>query len=174
MRKCTVTHVLLLRMATRPHARRKSPNSILSWHNHIRSYWSCFPCDARSDIQNQTHKSAISQLLISLLHFHNTTIFNDRKLKTTTPLPSHRFVYTTYLNQSPQIHNMATAVVPATCCGREGGCICAKEATCSCGKQPAMHCTCEKAETENMTTGARCSCSMVTLPEGPHVHERLR
>lgn len=52
-----------------------------------------------------------------------------------------------------------TAAVPATCCGREGGCICAKEATCSCGKQPALHCTCEKAQTENKTQGARCSCS---------------
>ena len=63
------------------------------------------------------------------------------------------------LNQLISTNNMATMAVPATCCGREGGCICAKEATCSCGKQPAMHCTCEKSETENMTTGARCSCS---------------
>lgn len=52
-----------------------------------------------------------------------------------------------------------TAAVPATCCGREGGCVCAKEATCSCGKQPALHCTCEKAATENKVEGARCSCN---------------
>jgi len=87
------------------------------------------------------------------------------------------------------------AVVPSTCCGREGtlpphpqpllspfgppqdhtsltkslktgGCICAKEAKCSCGKQAAMHCNCEKAQTENQLDGARCSCSMSLLP--PH------
>ncbi|KAK6435767.1 hypothetical protein LTR95_008052, partial [Oleoguttula sp. CCFEE 5521] len=52
----------------------------------------------------------------------------------------------------------ATAAVPATCCGRDAGCICAKEAKCSCGKQAAMHCNCEKAQTENVTEGARCSC----------------
>merc|ERR1711939_298588 len=51
------------------------------------------------------------------------------------------------------------AAVPVTCCGREGGCVCAKEATCSCGKQPALHCTCEKAATENKVEGARCSCN---------------
>ncbi|KAI1636854.1 hypothetical protein F4809DRAFT_607380 [Biscogniauxia mediterranea] len=34
----------------------------------------------------------------------------------------------------------------------------AKQATCSCGKQSALHCTCEKAPTENTVVGARCSC----------------
>ncbi|KAF2225570.1 hypothetical protein BDZ85DRAFT_257714 [Elsinoe ampelina] len=53
-----------------------------------------------------------------------------------------------------------TAAVPASCCGREGGCICAAEAKCSCGKQAAMHCNCEKAHTENKIDGARCSCNM--------------
>lgn len=65
-------------------------------------------------------------------------------------------------NQSPtklKDDMASTAAVPATCCGREGGCICAKEATCSCGKQSAMHCNCEKSATENKTSGARCSCS---------------
>ncbi|KAK3118010.1 hypothetical protein LTR53_000046 [Teratosphaeriaceae sp. CCFEE 6253] len=58
----------------------------------------------------------------------------------------------------------ATAAVPATCCGREGGCICAKEAKCSCGKQSALHCNCEKAQTENKMAGARCSCSESSPP----------
>lgn len=53
---------------------------------------------------------------------------------------------------------MPALAVPATCCGREGGCVCAKEATCSCGKQAALHCNCEKAPTENRVDGARCSC----------------
>ena len=60
---------------------------------------------------------------------------------------------------STSTNAMATAAVPATCCGREGGCLCAKEATCSCGKQAAMHCNCEKSGSENVTAGARCSCS---------------
>lgn len=58
-----------------------------------------------------------------------------------------------------------TAAIPATCCGREGGCICAKEATCSCGKQAAMHCNCEKAATENKLAGARCSCSKFLITD---------
>ncbi|GAB7364582.1 hypothetical protein MBLNU230_g5389t1 [Neophaeotheca triangularis] len=53
----------------------------------------------------------------------------------------------------------ATAAVPATCCGREGGCVCAQEAKCSCGKQAALHCDCERAQTENVVAGARCSCN---------------
>ncbi|KAK5718755.1 hypothetical protein LTR15_008489 [Elasticomyces elasticus] len=42
---------------------------------------------------------------------------------------------------------------------RTGGCICASEAKCSCGKQSALHCNCEKAQTENKLQGARCSCN---------------
>ncbi|KAI0812907.1 hypothetical protein GGR55DRAFT_638356 [Xylaria sp. FL0064] len=34
----------------------------------------------------------------------------------------------------------------------------AKQATCSCGKQSALHCTCQRATTENTLSGARCSC----------------
>ncbi|KZF22778.1 hypothetical protein L228DRAFT_247160 [Xylona heveae TC161] len=50
-------------------------------------------------------------------------------------------------------------VVPTTCCGRDGqGCICASEAKCSCGSHSALHCTCDKAATENTISGARCSC----------------
>nr|POF04091.1 hypothetical protein CFP56_21846 [Quercus suber] len=59
------------------------------------------------------------------------------------------------------------AAVPATCCGREGGCVCAKEATCSCGKKSALHCDCEKASAENVVAGARCSCSESALPSNP-------
>lgn len=71
----------------------------------------------------------------------------------------------TQANLETTVMASATAAVPATCCGREGGCICAKEAKCSCGKQAAMHCNCEKAQTENVTTGARCSCSTF-MPTG--------
>ncbi|KAK5004315.1 hypothetical protein LTR28_009074 [Elasticomyces elasticus] len=56
----------------------------------------------------------------------------------------------------------AVAAVPATCCGREGGCACAKEAKCSCGKNAAMHCDCEKSSMENQLNGARCSCRSCT------------
>jgi len=64
-------------------------------------------------------------------------------------------------NQPTHIITMSstTGAVPATCCGRDGGCICAKEAKCSCGKQPALQCNCEKSSAENKTSGARCSCS---------------
>jgi hypothetical protein len=56
-------------------------------------------------------------------------------------------------------------VVPTTCCGRSGGeCVCAAQAMCSCGKQSALHCTCEKATTENVLAGPRCSCSMSPSP----------
>ena len=34
----------------------------------------------------------------------------------------------------------------------------AQQATCSCGKQSALHCTCDKAASENAVEGARCSC----------------
>ena len=34
----------------------------------------------------------------------------------------------------------------------------AKQATCSCGKQSALHCTCDKANSENAVEGPRCSC----------------
>lgn len=76
---------------------------------------------------------------------------------------THKLPYT-----KPAVKAMSSAAVPATCCGREGGCMCAKEAKCSCGKEPAMRCTCEKAQTENKTTGARCSCSM-SPPPLPHL-----
>lgn len=86
--------------------------------------------------------------------YRNINPFNQRGQSTTL----------NHLNQSTVMAS-TTAAVPATCCGREGGCVCAKEATCSCGKQAAMHCNCEKAATENKTEGARCSCSRST----PHV-----
>ena len=54
-----------------------------------------------------------------------------------------------------------TMTVPSTCCGRSGqDCVCAAQAKCSCGKQSALKCTCEKANTENTVSGARCSCRM--------------
>lgn len=34
----------------------------------------------------------------------------------------------------------------------------AKQATCSCGQQSALHCTCDKATSENEVAGPRCSC----------------
>ncbi|KAL8381616.1 hypothetical protein RB595_005751 [Gaeumannomyces hyphopodioides] len=69
----------------------------------------------------------------------------------------------------------------STCCGKSDVCVCGKsplwpcqplkdatdmscapcpatQAKCSCGKQSALHCTCEKAATENSVSGARCSC----------------
>ena len=67
-------------------------------------------------------------------------------------------------HQSNKSSKMSTGAVPATCCGREGGCICAAEATCSCGKQSALHCTCEKSTTENKTTAPRCSCTKYCNP----------
>ena len=52
-----------------------------------------------------------------------------------------------------------TMTVPTSCCGRSGqSCVCASNAKCSCGKQSALHCNCEKAKTENVVAGARCSC----------------
>ncbi len=53
--------------------------------------------------------------------------------------------------------------VPTSCCGRSGqSCVCASKAKCSCGKQSALHCNCEKAKTENVVAGARCSCRKPT------------
>lgn len=37
-------------------------------------------------------------------------------------------------------------------------CSTAKQATCSCGKESALHCSCDKAATENSVSGPRCSC----------------
>ena len=55
--------------------------------------------------------------------------------------------------------NHLTMTVPTSCCGRSGqSCVCASKAKCSCGKQSALHCNCEKAKTENVVGGARCSC----------------
>lgn len=55
--------------------------------------------------------------------------------------------------------NMSAPVAKAsTCCGKSTECVCAKQATCSCGKQSALHCTCDKANTENALEGPRCSC----------------
>ncbi|KDN64590.1 hypothetical protein CSUB01_08607 [Colletotrichum sublineola] len=34
----------------------------------------------------------------------------------------------------------------------------AQQAKCSCGQKPALHCSCDKASTENSVTGPRCSC----------------
>ncbi|KLJ13631.1 hypothetical protein EMPG_09389, partial [Blastomyces silverae] len=48
---------------------------------------------------------------------------------------------------------------PLSCChASKQGCVCAAQAKCSCGKQQALHCSCEKAKTENDTSGPRCSC----------------
>ncbi|KAI9151493.1 Proline iminopeptidase [Paramyrothecium foliicola] len=47
----------------------------------------------------------------------------------------------------------------STCCGKDNvECACAKQATCSCGQKSAMHCTCDKASSENKVEGPRCSC----------------
>ncbi|KAL4812598.1 hypothetical protein BDW67DRAFT_169807 [Aspergillus spinulosporus] len=48
----------------------------------------------------------------------------------------------------------------STCCktNPSGGCVCAAQARCSCGKESALHCTCNKAPSENSIHGARCSC----------------
>ncbi|OOF91295.1 hypothetical protein ASPCADRAFT_211125 [Aspergillus carbonarius ITEM 5010] len=48
----------------------------------------------------------------------------------------------------------------STCCktSGDGNCVCAAQAKCSCGKENALHCTCNKASTENTVAGARCSC----------------
>ncbi|QDS75225.1 hypothetical protein FKW77_000332 [Venturia effusa] len=53
-----------------------------------------------------------------------------------------------------------TSVAPKNCCGRStgGDCVCAAEAKCSCGKQSALHCTCEKASTENVVPANPCAC----------------
>ncbi len=57
-----------------------------------------------------------------------------------------------------------TMTVPTSCCGRSGqSCVCASKAKCSCGKQSALHCNCEKAKTENVVAGARCSCRKPTF-----------
>ena len=69
-----------------------------------------------------------------------------------------------------------TMTVPTSCCGRSGqSCVCASKAKCSCGKQSALHCNCEKAKTENVVAGARCSCRKqppIPLPvtQNPCVH----
>ena len=56
-----------------------------------------------------------------------------------------------------------TMTVPTSCCGRSGqSCVCASKAKCSCGKQSALQCNCEKAKTENVVAGARCSCRKPT------------
>ena len=73
----------------------------------------------------------------------------------------------TYLFQDPSDtsnYQYLQMTVPSTCCGRSGeACVCASQAKCSCGKQSAMNCNCEKANTENTVTGARCSCRESTL-----------
>ncbi|KAM7215238.1 hypothetical protein V8F06_009376 [Rhypophila decipiens] len=50
---------------------------------------------------------------------------------------------------------MASQAKASTCCGKSAECVCA---TCSCGKQSALHCTCDKATSENSVFGPRCSC----------------
>lgn len=65
----------------------------------------------------------------------------------------------------PPIMSAPVSSVPKTCCGRSGGsCACAAEATCSCGKKSAGACDCEKAATENVVSGASCSCGTSLLP----------
>lgn len=44
-----------------------------------------------------------------------------------------------------------------TCSAAE--CICASKSTCSCGKNAALHCTCEKAEVENVLPAADSACA---------------
>ncbi|BDD54941.1 hypothetical protein MPDQ_004027 [Monascus purpureus] len=55
---------------------------------------------------------------------------------------------------------MVSHHVPLSCCknSQDGSCICAAQAKCSCGKENALHCTCDKASSENTITGSRCSC----------------
>ena len=89
-----------------------------------------------------THSAAHSNTrnyYISDLLFHNT-------IKSTKTLTIH-----------------LTMTVPTSCCGRSGqSCVCASKAKCSCGKQSALQCNCEKAKTENVVAGARCSCRKPT------------
>ncbi|CAG8908954.1 unnamed protein product [Penicillium egyptiacum] len=49
-----------------------------------------------------------------------------------------------------------------TCCktSQDGSCVCAAQAKCSCGQQSALHCSCNKASSENTVSGPRCSCRM--------------
>ncbi|KAF3387000.1 hypothetical protein F1880_000079 [Penicillium rolfsii] len=60
----------------------------------------------------------------------------------------------------------------STCCKmtQGEGCVCAAQAKCSCGKESALHCTCNKASTENQISGARCSCR--SRPAGQCTCER--
>lgn len=84
-------------------------------------------------------------------------------------------LYTTPCNVKTQ--PKITMTNPTSCCGKSGqGCVwyvtffpfprrertnpqaSASQAKCSCGEKSALHCSCDKATTENAVTGARCSC----------------
>ena len=76
-----------------------------------------------------------------------------------------RLLYLRFVTPKTPIKSTKTLIkhltmpVPTSCCGRSGqSCVCASKAKCSCGKQSALHCNCEKAKTENVLAGARCSC----------------
>ncbi|KAM7203646.1 hypothetical protein V8F20_003941 [Naviculisporaceae sp. PSN 640] len=72
--------------------------------------------------------------------------------------PPPHFPPTTSKERKKNPSTMATQEKASTCCGKSAECVCAKQATCSCGKQSALHCTCDKATTENSVSGPRCSC----------------
>ncbi|QQK39919.1 copper resistance protein Crd2 [Penicillium digitatum] len=59
-----------------------------------------------------------------------------------------------------------------TCCKitKDGSCVCAAQAKCSCGQQSALHCSCNRASSENVVSGPRCSCR--SRPAGQCTCER--
>ncbi|KXG53833.1 uncharacterized protein PGRI_008830 [Penicillium griseofulvum] len=59
-----------------------------------------------------------------------------------------------------------------TCCktSDDGSCVCAAQAKCSCGEKTALHCSCNKASSENAVSGPRCSCR--SRPAGQCTCER--
>lgn len=86
--------------------------------------------------------------------------------------PSLSSAPTSYLSPSVTIKMVNPA---STCCktSQDGGCVCAAQAKCSCGKESALHCTCNKASTENAVSGPRCSCRKFILHDLERKHERL-
>lgn len=64
-------------------------------------------------------------------------------------------------------HTITINMHNTTCCqtsGSPAGCVCAAQAKCSCGRESALHCTCNRAGTENYLQGAKCSCRMSFFP----------
>jgi hypothetical protein len=66
-------------------------------------------------------------------------------------------------------------MVASTCCKttQGAGCVCAAQAKCSCGKESALHCTCNKASSENEISGPRCSCRKLNLPDYQDAYQTI-